>query len=162
VDSSIANWLQWLESTGLAVSIRQSLWFYPSLEIAHVIGITVLVGAAFMFDLRLLGLSKNLSMKDLGVHLLSWSQRSLWLVLPSGILLFISNAQALGTDPVFWTKIGLILVGGLNAFIFHQFVLKSFAKRQEALSTPSTAKISACISLVVWIAVITCGQLLAY
>jgi uncharacterized membrane-anchored protein len=115
-----------------------------------------------MFDLRLLGLSKNLSMKDLGVHLLSWSQRSLWLVLPSGILLFISNAQALGTDPVFWTKIGLILVGGLNAFIFHQFVLKSFAKRQEALSTPSTAKISACISLVVWIAVITCGQLLAY
>lgn len=151
-----------MESTDLAVSIRQSLWLYPCLEIVHVVGIAVLVGAAFMFDLRLLGLSKTLPIKELGSHLLSWSQRGLWLIIPSGILLFISNAEALGNDPVFWTKLSLILVGAINAFIFHRFVLKSNNTRGEAIPISPKAKLSACISLLVWIAVITCGQLLPY
>ncbi|MEX2594206.1 MAG: DUF6644 family protein [Anditalea sp.] len=162
MNSNTAHWLQWLENTPLAASIRQSLWLYPSLEIVHIIGITVLVGAAFMFDLRLLGFSKKLPIKDLGRHLLSWSQRGLWLILPSGILLFISNAEALGNDPVFWIKLFLIFIGALNAFIFHRFVIKFHNTWDESISTPPKAKFSACISLLVWIAVITCGRLLAY
>lgn len=160
--SGTANWLQWLENSDLAAFIRQSSWLYPGLEIIHVLGITVLVGSAFMFDLRLLGLAKALPIRDLGGHLLSWSQRALLLILPSGILLFITNAEALGNDPVFWTKLSLIFIGALNAFVFHRFVISSHNTWNEALSTPPKGRVTACISLLVWMAVITCGQLLAY
>ncbi len=52
---AIGTWMQWLENTSLAIYIRQSLWLYPGLETVHIIGIVLLVGPAFMFDLRLLG-----------------------------------------------------------------------------------------------------------
>jgi len=52
------------------------------MEIVHITGIAVLVGAAFLFDLRLLGFSKNLPVSGLAKHLLPWSQRGLWLIVP--------------------------------------------------------------------------------
>ena len=50
----------WLESSGIAVAMREWTWLYPIVEIAHIIGFVVLVGAAFLFDLRLLGVSRVL------------------------------------------------------------------------------------------------------
>lgn len=150
----IASLLKWAENTPLAAAIRQSTWLYPALEIFHIVGIVIVVGAALMFDLRLLGFSKKLPVNSLGKHLLTSSKRGLFLVIPSGILLFITDAETLGYDPVFWTKMLLLLIAGLNALTFHRFITQR--------SSLSGAKISACISVLVWIAVIACGRLLAY
>ncbi|MCF0048624.1 hypothetical protein MUK70_01770 [Dyadobacter chenwenxiniae] len=152
--------LDWLEKTAWAVEIRQSLWLYPALEIVHILGIVMLVGPAFMFDLRLLGFSKNIPFASLAAHLLPWSRRSLLLIIPSGALLFITNANALGVDPTFWTKMSLIGVAAINVFVFHRFIFTSNLNPDGDL--PFQARISGCVSIVVWIAVIACGRLLAY
>lgn len=152
------NWLQWAEETSLANIIRQSFWLYPGLEIIHILGIALLVGAAIMFDLRLLGYAKSIPVAHLGDHLLSWSQKGLWLILPSGLLLFITNAESLGNNPIFWIKISMILIGGLNALIFHQ-ILK---KKSMNDPLPNSFKLTAVVSIIVWICVIACGRLLAY
>jgi hypothetical protein len=154
--------LEWLEKSSWAVGIRQSLWLYPALEIVHILGIVMLVGAAFLFDLRLLGFSRNLPVTGLSKHLLPWSQRGLILIVPSGVLLFITNAQALGTDPVFWTKVGLIGVAALNVFVFHRLVYMPFKRHGASGDLPGMAQLCAGISIVVWIAVVACGRLLAY
>ncbi|WAC13570.1 DUF6644 family protein [Dyadobacter pollutisoli] len=154
--------LEWLEKSSWAVGIRQSLWLYPALEIVHIIGIVMLVGAAFLFDLRLLGYSKNLPVTGLARHLLPWSQRGLILIIPSGILLFITNAKALGTDFTFWLKMTLLAVAALNVFIFHQFIYKKQGNTQTAQELPVSSKLSAFVSIIVWIAIIACGRLLAY
>ncbi|WP_229206795.1 DUF6644 family protein [Dyadobacter crusticola] len=154
--------LEWLEESSWAVGIRQSLYLYPVLEIIHILGIVMLVGAAFLFDLRLLGFSKNLSVNGLARHLLPWSQRGLILIVPSGLLLFITNAQALGTDFTFWLKLALIAVGGLNAWVFHRFIYKIPQVVTEETELSGFSKLSALISITVWIAVVACGRLLAY
>ena len=158
---TLIHWLQWMENSFVAVSIRQSLFLYPALEIIHILGIVLLVGAACMFDLRLLGFSKKIPIKDLADHLLTWSKRGLWLIVPSGLLLFITNAEVLGFNPVFWTKIIFIFFGALNAFAFHKAIEKS-SRITNVGSSPFSYKISAIISLVVWTTVISCGRLLAY
>lgn len=122
----------------------------------------MLVGAAFLFDLRLLGHSKTLPVTDLAKHLLPWSQRGLILIVPSGLLLFITNAQALGTDFTFWLKIVLIGVAAMNVWVFHRFIYKFPNTSNDSLELPASSKISALISILVWIAVIACGRLLAY
>lgn len=155
----IAHWLQFLEHSSWAVSIRQSIWLYPFLEIIHIIGIVLLVGPAFLFDLRLLGFSKQLPLVSLERHLLSWSLRGALLVIPSGLLLFITNASTLGYDPVFWTKMILLVTAGCNALLFHRFVSRSL--RHSAI-VPPAAKVMAILSLLLWIAIIACGRLLAY
>lgn len=158
----ISQFLNWLENTSWAAGIRQSMWLYPALEILHLTGIVVLVGAAFMFDLRLLGFSKNLPLSGLSQYLLPWSQRGLLLIIPSGILLFITEAKTLGIDLTFWLKMVLLSIAALNALIFHRFIFNKYANVDGREELPSAAKVSAFISIIVWIAIITCGRLLAY
>lgn len=157
----ISQSLSWLENSSWAVSIRQSLWLYPALEIIHIVGIVILVGAAFMFDLRLLGFSKNLSIVLLARHLLPWSRRGLCLIVPSGILLFITNAKTLGADPTFQLKMILLIMAALNVLVFHRFIFRSHSDL-ESLNDPPLIKVSAIISIIVWVAIIACGRLLAY
>jgi hypothetical protein len=153
--------LEWLEDSSWAVGIRQSAWLYPALEIIHITGIVLLVGPAVLFDLRLLGFAKQLSITGLAKYLLSWSRRSLLLVIPSGLLLFITNATTLASDPVFWIKMLLLLTGAINAFLFHYFIFP--VDTESDIYTPAKkARITAVISIVVWLATITCGRLLAY
>jgi hypothetical protein len=49
--------------------MRQWTWLYPIVEILHILGFVVLVGAAFMFDLRLLGLSRPLPVSGMTLTL---------------------------------------------------------------------------------------------
>jgi hypothetical protein len=156
------NWLLWLENTSWAAGIRQSLWLYPILEIIHITGIVLVVGAAFMFDLRLLGFSPNLPVTGLADHVLSWSKRGLILVIPSGLLLFISNAEAIGGDPTFWLKMLLLAGAGLNAFAFHRYTFKKTAGWPGKEPIPGKAKAAALFSILAWLAIIACGRLLAY
>ncbi|MBA2563525.1 MAG: hypothetical protein H0V14_11560 [Chitinophagaceae bacterium] len=158
----ISTTLQWLEDTSWAVAIRQSIWLYPALEIVHIAGIVLLVGPAFMFDLRLLGFSKNLSVSALAGYLLSWSKRGLLLIIPSGILLFITNAATLGYDPVFGLKMLLLAVAGINALIFHRINFASVSAGNENADVPANGKAAAIVSIITWLAIIACGRLLAY
>ena len=154
--------IQWLEDSSLAVAIRQSAWMYPALEIVHIIGIVLLVGPALMFDLRLLGFGKHISIDVLAKFLLSWSRRGLIFIIPSGILLFITNAQTLAYDPVFGIKMGLIVVAGLNALTFHSYKLRLVSSINSVASFRLRAKLHAAISILAWFAIIACGRLLAY
>lgn len=156
------DWLLWLEQSPWAVAIRKSLWWYPGLEIVHITGIALVVGAALLFDLRLLGFSPHLPVDGLGRHLLSWSKRGLWLVVPSGLLLFSTNAGSLGTDPTFWAKMLLLAAAGLNALVFHYFTWKPARRRQEQQVLSWKARGAALFSILVWVAIIACGRLLAY
>lgn len=148
----------------MAAFIRQSMWLYPILEIIHIVGITVLVGAALMFDLSILGSSaKQLRLSGLAQHLLPWSQRGLVLILPSGILLFITNSKTLGVDPTFWLKMILLLVAAINVLVFHRLIFrKGNFSNPDIDPAPVSAKISAVISITVWLGIIACGRLLAY
>lgn len=135
---------------------------YPVLEIIHILGIVLLVGAAVLFDFHLLGFSKNLPLAAMYRFLLPWSQRGLILVIPSGLLLFITNAETLGLDPIFWLKMALLLVAALNALLFHKFVFKGQFDLENPPRHPFHVKIPALVSMTVWIVVIICGRLLAY
>ncbi|MGH9194836.1 MAG: DUF6644 family protein, partial [Acidimicrobiia bacterium] len=96
--------------------MRNSIWLYPIVEIVHLFGIVLLVGSAFMFDLRLLGLSRHVRVTDMARHLLPRARRGLAIVLPSGLLMFAAQATDWGTSPVFRVKLVLIILAILNTF----------------------------------------------
>jgi len=144
------------------VAIRQSLWLYPTLEIIHIAGIVLLVGPAIMFDLSLLGFSKHFSVFNLYQYLLPWSRRGLLLIIPSGIFLFLTNAATLYYSSVFIIKMLLLVVAGVNAFIFHRFYIHQFHDNNVNTTIKSAPKIIAGLSMILWFLIIVCGRLLAY
>jgi len=155
-------WLVWLETTGLAVAMRQWLWLYPIVEILHIIGLAVLVGAAALFDLRLLGVSRTLSVTALGSHLLPWARASLLLIVPSGLMMFTAHATEMASNPAFQLKLVLLAAAALNAAAFHLRTFRTVAAWDHGVSAPSGARVAAILSLLLWSGVITCGRLLAY
>src|SRR5215207_4663936 len=76
-----------LEATGPATAARESVWLYPTAEMLHIFGFVLLVGAAVMFDLRLLGLSRGVPVSAMAAHLLPWSRAGLAVVVPTGLLM---------------------------------------------------------------------------
>jgi hypothetical protein len=157
-----AGWLGWLEGSALGIAMRQWLWLYPIVEIVHIAGFVILVGAAVMFDLRLLGVSRHLPVAGMARHLLPWARASLALVIPTGVMMFTAHATEMAESPVFRLKLLLVAAGALNAAAFHVGVFKTVAAWNSHTAAPARAKLSAVLSLAIWTGVLSCGRLLAY
>lgn len=153
---------QWLEHSALAVAVRQSTWLYPAVETVHILGFVVLVGAAAMFDLRLLGFSRQLPVKEALRHLTRCARFSLVVVIPAGFVLFMTSATDLVKNPAFLIKMILIGAAGINAAVFHLITRKTVNQWNLDTAPPPAAKIAGLLSLVLWTGVITCGRLIAY
>lgn len=155
-----------LEASGLGQAMRQWLWLYPSVETVHLVGIGLLFGSIAILDLRLLGFSRRIGVKALARHVLPWTAASFILIVPSGFLMFTAHASEFIQSPVFALKMGLILTAGLNAALFHAIVFPSVevwdSEEMRKLAPPPSVRISALVSILIWISVIACGRLLAY
>ena len=158
----LASFLGWLEATPLSAAMRGGLWLYPIVEIIHIVGFVMLVGAAAMFDLRLLGWSRRLPVQALARHLLPWSVASVLLVIPAGLLMFSAHPHDFIGNQVFQLKLALIAAAGLNALVFHLGIYRSVAQWNAKVAAPALARLQALASLAIWLAVISCGRLLAY
>ena len=111
--------LVWLETSGLAETMRRSAWMYPIVEIVHIVGFVILVGSVVMFDLRVLGLGQGLSVTPLARHLLRWSWLGLALVVPAGLMMFAAHATEFATNPAFQLKLGLLTLAAANVVFSH-------------------------------------------
>ncbi len=158
----IMEWLGALEHSSLADVMRHSLWTYPIVEIVHIVGFVILVGAVGLFDLRLLGFSRAASIRALERHLLPWAWAALLLIVPSGVAMLSAHATDFAGNPAFRVKLVLLAFAGLNALVFHNTVYRSVAAWDQHQPTPGAAKASALLSLAIWLGVITCGRLIAY
>jgi hypothetical protein len=155
-------WLVWLETSALAVAMRQWQWLYPIVEILHILGFVLVVGGAFFFDLRLLGAGRAMPVSGLATHLLTWSRAGFALVVPTGFMMFAAHATEFATNGAFRLKLILIAVALLNAFAFHRWPFKSVAGWNVGAGSPAWARTAAVLSLLLWVSVISCGRLLAY
>jgi hypothetical protein len=151
-----------LEASSLAVALRSDLWLYPIVEIFHIAGFVTLVGAVAMFDLRVLGLSRGVSMRALARHLLPWSAGALIVIVPTGLMMFSAHATDFIDNPAFVTKITLILIAFANAVAFHVGVFRGVDGWDAHRPAPAMARLHAIASLLLWFAVISCGRLIAY
>ncbi len=158
----LMTFLTWLEATPLAGVMRQSPWSYPLVETAHILGFILLIGAAAMFDLRLLGWTPRLPVVDVARHLLPWSHVGLVVVVISGALLFAADPVALWFNSVFRAKLVLIVVAGLNAAAFHAWPFRSVMTWNRFAPPPWPARAAAATSLMLWITIAALGRMIAY
>jgi hypothetical protein len=154
--------LDWIEQSPIAVAMREELWLYPSVEIFHIFGIVTLVGSIAMLDLRLLGLTRALPVRQLARHLLPWTWGALLVIVPTGMMMFIAHAGDFISNQAFVLKLTLIFAAALNAAAFHLGPFRSVAQWDSGVATPRSAKAHAALSLMIWMGVISCGRLLAY
>ena len=137
------------------------LWGFPSAEIFHLVMLCTFFGGMMMLDLRLLGFNRFISSSVLMKYIL----KCVWIafvgVVISGSLLFQFMPLEYSRNPAFRIKMVVIVLAGLNALWMHMAHLKNID--QWDLDTPPLGvRISAFISMGLWITVLGCGRLIAY
>ena len=151
-----------VEALAIAKAMREWLWLYPAVEIVHIFGFAILVGSIVMFDLRVLGLSRQISVRALSRHLLPWSLAALVLIVPTGLMMFSAHAGDFLNNRAFQLKMALLLTAGMNAAMFRAGPYQTVKSWDTHATAPVLARISVALSIVLWIGVISCGRLLAY
>ena len=155
-------WLDWLDASPVGSAMRSDLWLYPLVEVVHIIGFAVLVGSVVMFDLRVLGLSREIAVTALARHLLRFALAALLLIVPAGLMMFSAHPHDFASNDVFLLKLSLIALAGINAALFHVGVYRSVNRWNTGVAAPAIAKIQAVLSIGLWLCVVLCGRLLAY
>ena len=151
-----------IEGSGIGRLLRESLWAYPIVETIHIVGLATIFGSVLIVDLRLLGLSRGVSAARLARHALPWTAGAFAVVMLTGLLMFTAHATDFLGNRVFALKMGLILAAGVNAAVLHTGAFRTVAAWDTGALPPAPVRAAAAVSIVLWIAVIACGRLLAY
>ena len=156
------GFFEWLENTGFAtwVSESPSLWAYAFVLTLHTIGMSLLVGANAVIDVRLLGLAPDLPLAPLKkLFPVMWI--GFWINAASGIALFMAHASEKAAQPVFYIKLGCVAAGMSTIVLLRNRLFRAMDQLDEG-PVPTSGRVLAGVSLVMWAGAITAGRLMAY
>jgi hypothetical protein len=154
---SLLAFVQWCENSGLIVAMRGSKWLFPVIESLHLMGLALIGGAVLMVDLRLLGLGLwRQPVAQVARDSQRWLLVSLLVMVPTGFLLFMSNATKCYYLTAFWVKMTSLSL----ALVFTFAVRRKVALADEARVGPVWSKLVALVSLSLWSSVGIAGRLI--
>jgi len=160
---SLQSILEAIEQTGFSETMRTSDWIFPNIEIVHVLGISFVVGAIAMLDLRLLGiLYKDRRVTELAQETLPWTWSGFAVAAVAGMLLFLSQPTKYYLNTPFLLKFLLMALAGVNMAVFHSLSYRHVGEWDLNRSPPLSAKIAGALSLALWIGVVTFGRWIGF
>ncbi|MGH9740619.1 MAG: DUF6644 family protein [Candidatus Acidiferrales bacterium] len=159
----IDAFLKSIEATSFATTIRDSIWMFPIIESIHVISFTIVVGTIAIIDLRLLGLaSTGRSIRKMESEILKWTWAAFVVAVATGLTMFSTNARIYFHNPFFRAKMILLLLAGINVFVFELTAGRTRAQWDMAKSAPRVGKVVAVLSLTMWISIIFMGRIIGF
>lgn len=154
----LANWLR---STEISEAIRVLPWLWPVGEIVHFFGLSILVGVAGFFDLRLLGLFRGVPLHA-AWSLMPWARIGFALAAATGVMFFVGAPDQYITNVAFFMKLIFLLLAGGNALYFEVAYGRRIARSQDADEPPPAYRRIAGVSLVSWLFVLYWGRMLPF
>ncbi len=150
---SLEGLLALIQQSSLGRAARGSAWLYPFANVTHVLGLATLFGA--------LGLMHAGTWTSGGTDQRAWrvargiAIAAIVVLALSGVVMFSTEAQSIGRNPVFIAKIGLIALALANIALFEWLARRPRYYRHGLRAV-------AIASLALWLAVATAGRLIAY
>ena len=151
--------LTWLEKTSLAMFIHEAKWAFTTIEVVHVVAISLVIGSIAIVDLRLLGLaSTKRPFTELAREVLPWTWAAFVLAAIAGSLLFISQATAYFATNTFWIKMSIMVLAGINMLIFEFITIRGVQEWDLKPTPPLPARLAGGISFTCWVLVFIFGR----
>jgi hypothetical protein len=150
-----------LEQSGFATWVREggTIWSYPFILFMHTLGLATLAGVNGGMDLRILGFAPQIPLAPLKRFFpLLWGAFAV--TAASGSALLIADASTKLASPVFYVKMVFVALALVNLQLLKVQVFSN--PEIDDRSLPSSARLLAVTSLMLWIAATTAGRLMAY
>jgi hypothetical protein len=145
--------VSWSSNSAAIVFVRDSKYGMPAVQSVHLIGITVLLAAILVLNVRLAGVGMmDWPLPWVERQLRPWALSAVVIVLLSGILIFLGTpAKYLASNPF---RIKMTMLG--LAILFHVVVLRRF------VTTERVSVVVAGLSLTLWFLVGWAGRAIAF
>ena len=152
----VAELLAGLETSPLAAGLRGSVWLYPLVNAAHIVGIALLFGAIVPLDLRLMGFFRDVEAAALSRLLVTVAATGLALAIVAGSLLFVTDAGDYFASNLFRAKMIVLLLALANVVLAFRLSGRSGAR------AAAYRRVAAAASIGLWLTVIVLGRLVGY
>ena len=154
---------EWVQAFPSSIAIRESLDLYSWILVSHVVSMSTFGGLVLMMDLRLLGIG-NLRTPFSQVHrtLFPWQMFAMVCSAVTGLVLVYTEPMRFYGNFLFWIKVVLMMMAGVNALAFHRTTYLTVARWDIDPVLPVGAKVAGAVGLTLWAAVVISGRLIAY
>jgi hypothetical protein len=160
---SLLPFVEWLHETPGSVALRESLYMYPLTESFHVWTLALFVGFAALLDLRLTGmLLKTVPVTEVMRRSMPWMIAGFVIMVVTGVMLFYAIPIRSYQNIFFRVKVILLLLAGLNVFVFHYGIWQRVTDWNLEGRPPRRARLAGFASLVLWGCIIFAGRMIAY
>ena len=146
--------------------VAESATAFPWIEVGHVLDIVVVFGSILLVDLRLIGLAARdppLSFSRT-IPPITWGAFIVAVI--TGGLMFTSNPHGYFDgyfdSTMFRVKILLLVLAGLNMFVFHLFTMRGGRVSNGPGPLPGGAQIAGLFSMTLWLVIIACGRWIGF
>src|SRR5258707_1516784 len=157
---TVPSMLEWIESTGLSIAIREGGLPYPIIGGMHLLTLALFGGMLLATDLRLLGwVMLRRPFCDVWYQFRPWKRLGFVIVVVTGLLLAWAEPIRLYRSPSFWVKMSIFALVGVHALVFRGKVYGHPEKLDSAITR--RARLAAALSLVLWAGLIVSGRLIA-
>lgn len=151
------TFLSALQQSPLAETLRFSRWGYATVNVAHILGIALLVGAVLPLNMRLLGLWASVPRPPVLRILVPCAAAGLALAITAGVMLFSVRAHAYAGIGFLQAKLLLVAVATVSALVLHY-------QHGWLLETASRARVTAhaILSTACWLGALVSGRFIAF
>lgn len=153
--------VNYLTSTSLNAWVLDSVWAWPTFEIIHFFGLSLLMGALLVVDLRLIGFFKGMSLTATE-KIIPFVYLGFALNLITGVLFFVGDPGRYIINIGFQIKMLLTVLACINALYYTFKISPQLADWEQLSSTPTVGKVVGYLSLIFWFAVLALGRLIPY
>jgi len=159
IAASIYPFFAWCERTWVCKEITVHESLFPALETIHLFGLVLLLGTVLILSLRLLGVLMPLQpVPELARALGRYTALGLWIMLPSGVLMFVATAVRCYGNTYFWVKMCFLA----TALVFHFTYFQQALRSKQSERSHARAKFAACGALVLWFGVGAAGRSIGF
>lgn len=159
----LLNLARWLDSQSWSTAIHESIYLYAWIETTHVITLMVFLGMLFVIDLRMLGaIFPKVPASIIAQRLDKPMMIGFAMMLITGFLLYYAIPVRTTQSLWFRIKVVLLIVAGINAFLFRAKMQASSSSWDLDPIPPKRIRVGAMLSLVLWAGVVITGRTIAY
>ena len=152
--------LDWCSNTTTIVFIRDSSFGMPAVQSVHLVGLTMLLAAILVLNLRLasVGMMGDWSLPVIERQLRPWAWGGITFVLASGVVMFLGNPSKYLASAVFQFKMASLTLAMLCQF----GLFRGFFRSEPGVRRRSTKIVVAGLLLTLWFAVGWAGRMIAF
>ena len=141
---------QWMGSIPLSTYVLDHTWPAPIVQVIHLVGVAVFLGALMVVDMRLIGRGLTARpLADVARDAQPWLIGAFILLFVTGLPSLTSTALKQYYSPFFWWKMEALLLGVIFTFTVRRKTIQT----DEARLGPVWPKVVGVLSLAIWTSV---------